>query len=236
MTKTTFKTIFSAGSALMTACMAYAGQDTPVPATATELFDRFADTTQTLDDGLAYYAASGVLLVVLNGKMTPGKWVGHDDGRMCWALKGADEACTQYVIFDDQVFKSENGHIMGKPALEAGNILAERASAQAYADSVDLFSREKTIALLSGKTALRSAIGRMYYAPDFTLHTNWNGVEKTGVWSVDENGGVCWQITGWGTQPCEYYYIGNNGEVWSRFRGLDQMAAELVEGDQTGAL
>ncbi|MEL7206428.1 MAG: hypothetical protein AAGL19_19765, partial [Pseudomonadota bacterium] len=108
-------------------------QDTPTPATATELFDRFADTTQTLEDGLAYYAASGVLLVVRDGKMTPGKWVGHDDGRLCWALKETEESCESYVAFDNQIFLSKGGFIAGKPNLEAGNILAERASAQAFA-------------------------------------------------------------------------------------------------------
>ncbi|MEO0772493.1 MAG: hypothetical protein AAFZ04_04850 [Pseudomonadota bacterium] len=209
-------------------------QDIPTPATATDLFDRFADTTQTLEDGLAYYAASGVLLVVRDGKMTPGKWVGHDDGRLCWVLKEQDEACTDYVILDKQVFINENGFIGGKPNLEAGNILAERASAQAFAESVDLFTRDQTIALLSDKTALRAGSGRMYYGPDFILRTNWNGVQKVGTWSVNEQGGVCWHVTGWGTHPCEYYFTGQNGDVWSRYRGLDRTAAELVDGDQTG--
>lgn len=209
-------------------------QDAPTPATATELFDRFADTTQTLEDGLAYYAASGVLLVVKDGKMTPGKWVGHDDGRLCWALKNVEESCTEYVRLDNQIFLNQNGFIGGKPNLEAGNILAERASAQAFAESVDLFTRAQTIELLSDKTALLVGSGRMYYGADFTLRTNWNGVQKIGNWSVDDQGGVCWHVTGWGTHPCEYYYNGKNGDVWSRYRGLDRTAAELVEGDQTG--
>ncbi len=230
--KSSLSAILASVMALLT--LPAQAQDTPTPATATELFDRFADTTQTLEDGLAYYAASGVLLVVRDGKMTPGKWVGHDDGRLCWALKETEESCESYVAFDNQIFLSKGGFIAGKPNLESGNILAERASAQAFAESVDLFTPEQTIALLSGKTALRSGSGRMYYAPDFKLHTNWNDVQKIGTWSVNDQGGVCWHVTGWGTHPCEYYYIGNNGDVWSRYRGLDQTAAELVEGDQTG--
>lgn len=209
-------------------------QDTPTPATATELFDRFADTTQTLEDGLAYYAASGVLLVVRDGKMTPGKWSGRDDGRLCWALKGVEESCAAYLAFENQIFLNENGFLGSEPNLEVGNVLADRASAQAFAESVDLYTRDQTIALLSGKTALRGGSGRMYYAPDFTLRTVWNGVQKTGTWSVDAEGGVCWHVVGWGTHPCEYYYTGSNGDVWSRYRGLDQTAAELVAGDQTG--
>ena len=224
--------IFAVAMAMLT--LPALAQDTPRPASATDLFDRFADTTQTLEDGLAYYAASGVLLVVRDGKMTPGKWVGHDDGRLCWALRDTDEICETYVAFDNQIFLSKNGFLAGRPDLEAGNILAERASAQAFAESVDLFTPEQTFALLSGKTALRSGSGKMYFAPDFTLHTNWNDVQKVGTWSVDGQGGVCWHIIGWGTHPCEYYYIGKNGDVWSRYRGLDQTAAELVEGDQTG--
>lgn len=209
-------------------------QDTPTPASATELFDRFADTTQTLENGLAYYSASGVLLVVQDGEMTPGRWVSHDDGRLCWALKDAAETCVSYVTFDNQVFLDANGFLGSTPNLASGNILAEQASAQAYAESVDLFTREQTIELLSGKTALRYGGGRMFYGPDFSLLTNWNGVQKVGTWSVDNQGGVCWHVTGWGTHPCEYYYIGNNGDIWSRYRGLDQTAAELVDGDQTG--
>lgn len=208
-------------------------QDTPIPANTTQLFDRFADTTQALEDGLAYYGATGVLLVVRDGKMTPGKWTGNDDGSLCWTLKDTEETCTSYASFDNQIFLFEDGFLAGKPDLEAGNILAERASALAYAENVDLFSRDETIAHLSGNTELRSAKGRMFYAPDFILRTNWNGVQKVGTWSVTEDGGVCWSVTGWGTHPCEYYYIGNNGEVWSRFRGLDRTAAQLLEGDQT---
>ncbi|MEM9844152.1 MAG: hypothetical protein AAF965_05085, partial [Pseudomonadota bacterium] len=134
---------------------------------------------------------------------------------------------------EDVVYRSDGGALAGQPDLTAGNLLAEAASALAYANSAVLFTPEETREFLSDKTSLRSVNGRMYYAPDQTLHTMWNGVRKAGTWSIDADGGVCWEIVGWGKQPCEYYFEGHNGQVWSRFRGLDQVAAEHVDGDQT---
>ena len=85
-------------------------------------------------------------------------------------------------------------------------------------------------------TAMRAPKGRMYYAPDFTLKTVWNGVRKTGRWSVDENGGVCWRVAGWGPTPCEYYFYNNDGRLWARFGRQDSAAPEHVEGDRTGSI
>jgi hypothetical protein len=137
------------------------------------------------------------------------------------------------VYFQDDVFRSENGHIAGRPDLQAGNLLVEAASAKAFETSVVLFSPEQTRAFLADKTAIRSDVGRMYYSPDQTLKTLWNGVQKTGTWSIDDKGGVCWHVVGWGEQPCEYYFEGHDGTVWSRFRGLDKIAARHVAGNQT---
>ncbi len=207
------------------------------PATAVELFDRFSNTTQILDDGVAYYSSAGVLLLVENKKLVSGKWTTDDTGVLCW-VRGEPEVrdCGAFVMYDGIVFRFEDGAIRGQPDLQPGNLLAEAASAQAYAESAKLFTPEETVAFLSGKTAKRSAVGRMYYAPDMALKTVWNGVHKTGRWSVDEQGGVCWHVTGWGEQPCEYYYIGQKETVWSRFRGLDKVAPEHVEGDLTGEM
>lgn len=72
----------------------------------------------------------------------------------------------------------------------------------------------------------------MYYATNQKLFTSWNGVRKVGTWSLDEEGGVCWHIVGWGKQPCEYYFNGPDGSVWSRFRGFDKIAVQHVEGNQ----
>ncbi|MEM7075463.1 MAG: hypothetical protein AAGA28_18920 [Pseudomonadota bacterium] len=208
-------------------------ESAPRPALAIDLIERFGDTTQTLEDGVAYYSATGVLLVVRNEELTKGRWSARDDGTLCWELDGSEPDCTRFVMVGDIVHHGEGGLPVGQPDLVSGNLLAEAASAMAYANSAELFTPEETRAFLSGKTALRSAHGRLYYAPDQVLHTVWHGVRKQGTWSIDEHGGVCWHITGWGEQPCEYYFVGHNGTVWSRFRGLDQVAAEHVAGDRT---
>ncbi|MEM6482223.1 MAG: hypothetical protein AAF922_13040 [Pseudomonadota bacterium] len=217
-------------------CMAgpvLAESEVPRQAQAVDLIDRFGDTTQTLKDGVAYYSSTGVLLVVRDGNLTKGRWTAKDSGELCWELQDTDPVCRDYVVFEDIVYRSESGVITGQPDLTAGNLLADAASALAYANSAVLFTPDETRAFLAGKTSLRSVHGRMFYAPDETLHTVWNGVRKTGTWSIDAEGGVCWHIEGWGEQPCEYYFEGHNGKVWSRFRGLDQVATEHVEGDQT---
>ncbi|MEM1303063.1 MAG: hypothetical protein AAGH17_10790 [Pseudomonadota bacterium] len=208
-------------------------EDVPRAARAVDLIDRFADTTQTLEDGVAYYSPTGVLLVVRNNELTKGRWTAVDEGQLCWELQDTDAECSDFVVFENIVYRSEDGALAGQPDLVAGNLLAEAASAMAYANSATLFTRDETRDFLSGKTSLRAAQGRLYYSPDQTLHTVWNGVRKTGTWSIDPDGGVCWHITGWGEQPCEYYFKGHNDMVWSRFRGLDQVAAEHVDGDQT---
>lgn len=220
-------------SLIACAGFAFAQSDVPRSAKAVDLIDRFGDTTQTLEDGVAYYSPTGVLLVVRDGNLTRGRWAANDDGQLCWELQESDPSCSDFVVFDEIVYRSENGVLAGQPDLTAGNLLAEAASALAYANSAVLFTSEETRVFVSGKTAVRSLRGRMYYAPDQTLHTVWNGVRKQGTWSIDEDGGVCWSIEGWGQQPCEYYFTGHNGQVWSRFRGLDQVAAEHIDGDQT---
>lgn len=211
-----------------------ASDGAPRTASSTELIDRFADTTQLLKDGVAYYSATGVLLVVQGENKEAGRWTTRNDGKVCWELKSlAEPDCTSFVVFEDTVYRTENGHIAGRPDLQAGNKLSEELSAKAFAESVVLFSPDQTRAFILGKTAIRSAVGRLYYGHDQTLKTLWNGVAKTGTWSIDDDGGVCWHVVGWGKQPCEYYFKGNDGTVWSRFRGLDKIASRHVEGDQT---
>lgn len=206
----------------------------PRPATSEELFDRFADTTQILTDGVAYYSGTGVLLLVKGDDKRAGRWAPSDNGAICWEFKNTTAPqCTQYVLFQGLLYSSVDGHIRGRPDLQAGNLLAEAANAKAFADAVQLFTPAQTRDLILGKTAIRSAEGRMFYGADHTLNTNWNGVRKTGTWSIDDRGGVCWHIVGWGLQPCEYYFLGQDGTVWSRFRGLDRIASEHVAGDQT---
>ncbi|MEM1278213.1 MAG: hypothetical protein AAGH74_16965 [Pseudomonadota bacterium] len=170
------------------------GSDLP---SAVEMVDRFADTTQTLRDGLAYYSASGTLLVVIKDQLSVGNWTTADGGQLCWVLRDRTEPfCETYARLSGDLHVLRDGGVTQPAELTAGNVLQERANAEALAASVTLLSREETLALVTGHTALRSEVGRMYYAPDFTLKTVWNGVQKSGLWSVDAQGGVCWKIVG----------------------------------------
>ncbi|MEM8576166.1 MAG: hypothetical protein AAGF48_16290, partial [Pseudomonadota bacterium] len=114
-----------------------------------DLIDRFGDTTQTLDDGVAYYSSTGVLLVVRDGNLTKGRWTASDNGALCWELESTDPLCRDYVVFEDNVYRSEGGVMAGQPNLVAGNLLAEAASALAYANSAVLFTPDETRNFLS---------------------------------------------------------------------------------------
>ena len=93
------------------------------------------------------------------------------------------------------------------------------------------FSREETIAFLSGKSAIWGEGRGLYYDPDFTLKKTWDGVHGTGKLSVSEQGAVCWLIPGWGVTPCErYYYKGE--KLIAVFKGLHSEAAKHVMGNR----
>ncbi len=101
--------------------------------------------------------------------------------------------------------------------------------------ALNLFTPEETTRLVSGKTAMLDPKGAVYYAPDFSLTTVWNGVHHEGQWSIDEEGGVCWHVVAWGEEPCRHYFL-QDDILMSVYKGVPRRAVEFVDGDMTGAL
>ncbi len=236
------------GVVLVSACSTESSiseANAPEPFTRGELYSFIAGKTQVRADGGAYYADDGKLLVVdEKGNVQKGSWSTTQDGKLCWHFFDLKNAlCEAYFHRDGKNYFQKNGNLDAVPETQDGNTLKykeavagnHRKGAKTDNGSHDFFSREQTIALLSGKTSKRAANGRMYYAPDYTLKTVWNGVHKTGTWSVNLSGGVCWHIVGWEKTPCEYYFL-KNDRVWAKFRKLESLAAPLVDGDLTDGM
>jgi hypothetical protein len=94
-----------------------------------------------------------------------------------------------------------------------------------------LFTREETIALVSGKTQVWKKYNGAYYSPDFELFTLWEGEMDSGKWSVTDEGALCWHVPSWGKGPCESYFTGPDGELMSIYRGRESPASELRRGN-----
>ncbi|MCP4766958.1 MAG: DUF995 domain-containing protein [Gammaproteobacteria bacterium] len=54
-----------------------------------------------------------------------------------------------------------------------------------------MFTREETIELVSGKTAVWENNNGVYYEPGGKLYTLWNGEQESGKWMVTDEGAVC---------------------------------------------
>ena len=212
-----------------------------------DLYSFIVNKTQALDDGGAYYADDGTLRLQMKGKTHTGSWSTRKTGELCWHVYDLGDVPCQLFLHDNGGVRIVRaGEPAGQPVFQDGNTLVADDMASVADETAqpknpqkpdwNFFSRQETIAFLAGKTSMREPGGRMYYAPDFTLHTNWNGVRKTGTWRVNDDGAVCWEVVGWGPTPCEFYFRKTeDGILWARFRGRDTAAAEHVDGDRTTA-
>ena len=230
------------------ATRAVLASDAASPLKSDELYTYIAEKTQILSDARAFYSGKGVLLVLRDGELYVGTWTTGKTGELCWQVDAlGDLPCDTYLHEGGGVSVLRDGKIGPAPERQNGMRLksAEAGSEQSLASAGaqislpkrELFNRDQTIAFLSGKTSKRAPQGHIYYAPDFTLKTVWNGVHKTGTWSVDKDGGVSWQVAGWGPTPNEYYFYKKDSDSpWALFRGFETPAAEHVEGDQTGSM
>jgi hypothetical protein len=101
--------------------------------------------------------------------------------------------------------------------------------------TIVMFSKEETIALISGKTAVWDNHNGVYYAPDGKLHTLWDGEKEIGEWLVTDEGAVCWIVPSWGSEPCESYFIGPEG-LMSVYEGKTSAASEHRRGNVLDSL
>jgi hypothetical protein len=98
-----------------------------------------------------------------------------------------------------------------------------------------MFTKEETIALISGKTAVWENYNGVYYAPGGKLYTLWDGEKETGKWKVTDEGAVCWIVPSWGQEPCESYYMGPEG-LMAVYKGKESLASEHRKGNKLDSL
>ncbi len=209
-----------------------------VPFTQDELFDYLAGKTQVWDpNGGAYYAEDGKLDTLWDGVREGGRWSVTENGALCWNVSswGTIE-CESYFHVGSQVMYRYYGETGAVSERHEGNTLDIMQAGNVVLDiDRDLLGPEETMALVSGMTEFLGTDGAVYYAPDQSLVTIWNGVEHTGTWTIDDEGGVCWKVTAWGQEPCRYYYQADDG-LMVFHNGRDVAAKDFQDGDATGQL
>ena len=209
-----------------------------VPFTQDELHEYLAGKTQVWDpNGGAYYGEGGKLDTLWDGVRESGRWSVTENGALCWHVSswGTIE-CEEYFHVGGQVMYRYYGETGAVSERQEGNTLDVLQASDVVLDiDRDLLMPEESMALVSGMTEFLGTDGAVYYAPDQSLITVWNGVEHTGTWSIDDEGGVCWKVSAWGVDPCRYYYHADEG-LMVFHRGRDVAADGFREGDATGQL
>jgi len=197
------------------------------PLSMGELYNYFADQTQVRDDGGVYYSDFGTLVALEDGERAEGTWASHDGGKLCRVFEDREDSCETYYHHGDEVAIEVAGTVSLAPKKMDGNQidLLETGSAR------KLFSKDETIALVSGKTHAWENYNGAYYSPDFKLQTLWDGTKESGKWSVTDEGALCWHVPSWGNGPCESYFMGPDGTLMSVFKGKEDEADELREGN-----
>ena len=59
----------------------------------------------------------------------------------------------------------------------------------------------------------------------------WDGTTESGKWWVNDKGGVCYHIPSWGPEPCESFFDGDDGKLMSIYKGKEDVASALREGN-----
>jgi hypothetical protein len=211
--------------------------DTTLDAGATtfttgELYNYFADQTQVRDGGGVYYSDFGTLVLLEDGEKHEGTWASFDGGKLCRNIDDQEEpACEIYYHNGDAV-----AVVMGEKTIQAPKLIkGDQIELLATGSARKLYTKEQTIALVSGKTHAWENYNGAYYSPDGKLYTLWDGEKEIGKWSVNDEGGLCWHISSWGSSPCEQYFDSPEG-LMSLYKGKEGLADELREGNVLNSL
>jgi len=197
--------------------------------TMSELYNYFAEQTQVRKDGGVYYTGFGTLTLLKDGERSEGTWASYSDGKLCRLVDEEQVGpCEYYYHNGDAVAVKIDNKIMPAPKMMEGN----QIDLLATGSSRKMFTRDETIALVSGKTHAWENYNGAYYAPDFKLITLWDSMEESGKWSVNEEGELCWHIPSWGNGPCEGFYMGPDGTLMSVYKGKEDVADKLLDGNQ----
>ena len=66
--------------------------------------------------------------------------------------------------------------------------------------------------------------------------SQWDGVQEGGKWWVEEDGAVCYLIPSWGREPCSKFFDGDDGTLMVIYKGKEDVAAELLDGNALNSL
>lgn len=195
--------------------------DDATPFTRAEIYNYLSDNTQSRGEGGIYYSSAGTLETIIDGAKAVGEWATYDGGKLCREIEGVEgESCETYYHNGDVVSIEVDGAVSLAPELLEGNTVIVK----------EMFTPEQTLELVSGNTVLWPPNGGAYYAPDGTAHTVWDGVKEDGSWEINEAGELCRHIPSWGKEPCEAYYMTDEG-LRVIYDGKDTEADEYAEGN-----
>lgn len=202
------------------------------PFTTSELYSYFAEQTQVRDSGGVYYTEFGTIISLEDGNRIEGTWGSYDGGKLCRHIDDQEDGpCEVYYYNGEVVSMMVEGVVSAAPKIYRGNKLDFLENGNAK----KIFTKEETIALVSGKTHAWENNNGAYYSPDGKLTTLWDGEKETGKWSVTDKGALCWHIPSWGNSPCESYFMGVEG-LMSIYKGKEDNASEFRDGNVLDSL
>ncbi len=221
--------------ALVTGCSTPGGvlQDDATAFTTGELYTHFSEKTQIREGGGIYYTEYGTLTNLADGKREEGTWSSHDGGKLCRHFDNMEDPPCETYYYNGEVVSMVDASQKTTlaPKLVGGNKLDFLETGAERKD----YTREQTIALISGKTAFWENNNGAYYDPSGKLITKWDGIVETGKWTVNDKGRVCWHISSWGDGPCEGYFEGAEG-LMAIYKGKESLAVEHREGNQLDSM
>jgi hypothetical protein len=207
-------------------------QPDSAPLTTSELYSYFSEKTQARDNGGVYYTEFGTITSLEDGNRFEGTWASYDGGKLCRLFDDRENSpCEIYYNNGDVVSMMTGGEVSEAPKIYKGNKLdfLETGSDR------KIFTKEETIALVSGKTHPWENNNGAYYAADGKLITLWDGQKETGKWSVTDKGALCWHISSWGKTPCESFFMGLEG-LMTISKGKEDNASDFRDGNVLNSL
>jgi len=225
-----------AGIALI-GCASSGGGSAPVettldagatPLTTGEMYNYFADQTQVRQDGGVYYSDYGTLVSLEGKEKHEGKWGSYDGGKLCRHFdEREDPPCEIYYHNGEAV-----AVVIGDKTIVAPELIeGDQIQFLLTGSNRVTYTQEQATALYTDKTEVWENGNGMYFGPEGKAMSKWDGVKESGKWWVNEEGGVCYLIPTWGSEPCSSFFDGDDGQLMVIYKGKEDVAAELREGD-----
>ena len=198
------------------------------PLTTSEMYNYFSNQTQVRESGGVFYSDYGTLVSLEGGEKAEGKWVSNDGGKLCRHLDGhEDPPCEIYYHNGDAVAVVIGDKTIVAPKLIKGDQIQLLLTGSARV----LYTKEQATGLISDKTQVWENYNGMYFAAGGKAMSLWDGAKESGKWWVNDEGGVCYLIPSWGAEPCQSFFDGDDGQLMAIYKGKEDVAAELREGN-----